>query len=186
MALPQQVIDRLSKEPPKTPGWSFGLIIFSGAIFFITIFIYFGLILGYEPYVNSQIDSLSSQIAILTKTISGDDQAKLITFYSEITNVKNSLANHVVFSHFFSWLEKNTEANVYFSRVSFSSINQIALAGSAKAEADVNQQIAIFEVAPEVKTVTVSTVSLSDTTGLWQFSVTLVMNQASVLRALPQ
>jgi len=185
MALPQQVIDRLSKEPPKTPGWSFNVLSFAGGIFFITILVYFGLTLGYGPYLDSQIGKLNIQINTLANSVATDDQAKLVTFYSQITNIKNVLANHVSASRFFSWLEKNTEANVYFSRLTFSSGNQFAMVGFAKTEADVNQQVAIFEEAPEVKNVSLSVVSFVETNGLWQFSITLIMDPASVLR-MPQ
>jgi len=55
MPLPDKVIEQLGREPPKTPGWSFGIVMFSGTILFIAVFIYFGLTLGYEPYLQLQI-----------------------------------------------------------------------------------------------------------------------------------
>ena len=176
MALPQQVLEQLSREPPKTPGWSFGLLMFSAGLLFITLLVYFGLTLGYEPYLNGQISHLNAQIDAESKSISPADETHLITLYSEIANLKNILGSHVEFSQFLSWLEKNTEANVTYSQLSLSNGNQISLTGSAAAEADVNQQIAIFEAAPEVKTVSLSNVTLSAPTGQWQFNVTLVMN----------
>ncbi len=179
MALPQQVLDRLSREPPKTPGWSSGLLLFCGAILFITLAIYVGLVFGYEPYLNGKVDGLNAQINTVAKSISADDEARLITFYSEITNLKNVLANHVALSRFFSWLEKNTEANIYFSRLSFSSQgsgNQVTLSGSAPSEADINQQTAIFESSPQVRSVNISSVSKSQDTGQWIFNATLVLN----------
>lgn len=175
MALPQQVLERLSREPPKTPGWSFGLLMFSGVVLFIALLVYFGLLFGYEPYVQSQISKLETQINTLAKSVSPDDQARLVTFYSEITNIQNVLAHHVTFSAFLSWLENNTEANVYYSQFSFSSGSRVTLSGSAASEADVNQQVAIFESAPEVQSVNLSTVSLSPQSKRWQFGVTLVM-----------
>lgn len=179
MALPQQVLDRLSREPPKTPGWSLGLLIFSGGILFITISVYVGLRFGYEPYLNENIDVLNSKINTLAKSISADDEDRLIKFYSQVTNLKTVLGNHVTLSPFFSWIEKNTEANVYFSRLSFSSQsagNQITLAGSAPSVADINQQAAIFESSAEVKSVNISSISKSNETGQWTFSATLLLN----------
>lgn len=148
MALPQQVIERLSREPPETPGWSLTLLVFSGGILFIALVVYFGLLLGYEPYLDSQISQLNAEISTLGKSISVDDQARFATFYSQITNLKAVLANHVAFSRFLSWLEKNTEANVSYSHLSFSTGNQITLSATAAGQADVTQQIAIFEAAP--------------------------------------
>ena len=179
MALPQQVIERLSREPPKTPGWSFGLLMFSGVIFFIALLAYFGLTLGYEPYLNGQISQLNAKIDALAKSISPDDQARFITFYSEITNLKSVLGNHVFFSQFLAWLEKNTQANVYYSHLAFSSENRIMLTGNAKSVTDISQQIAIFEAAHEVNSVGLSAVSFLPASGQWQFNVTLTMGTLS-------
>lgn len=175
MALPQQVLDRLSREPPKTPGWSVGLLLFSGGIFLIALAVYFGMVFGYEPYLASQVSGITEQINTLAKSVSPQDEAQLGTFYSEMTNLQGVLANHVTLSSFFSWLEKNTEANVYYTNLAIASGNRVALTGEAASEADVNQQVAIFEAAPEVRSVALSTVSLSSQTGEWQFSATLVM-----------
>ena len=138
MALPQQVIESLSREPAETPGWSFGLLMLSGGIFLLALLIYFGLTFGYEPYINTQISQLNLKLSTLSKSISADDQAKFSVFYSEITNIKTTLQSHVSFSRFLLWLSKNTEANVYYSHLSFSSGNQVLLTGLAPSEADVN------------------------------------------------
>jgi len=183
MPLPQQVIDRLAKEPPKTPGWSAGLLIFGIGIFAITVLIYLGLAYGYEPYLNSQVTNVNGQIQTLSNSISPGDQTKLVAFYSEAANVQTTLANHVTFSRFLSWLETNTEANVYYTHLSFSSGNQISLSGSAASEADVNQQMAILEAAPEVKSAVITAVSLASTGNVWNFSLSLTMDPKAVLRA---
>jgi len=184
MALPEQVIERLSKESPQTPGWSFGLLAFSGGILLVALFVYFGLVFGYEPYLDSRISQLNAQMATLAKSISASDMTKFTAFYSEITNLKAVLGNHIIFTHFLSWLEGNTEVNVYYSRLTFSAGDQVVLSALAPTETDVNQQVAIFEAAPEVKTVNLSAVSLSPTGGQWQFTVTLIMDP-SVLREAP-
>ncbi len=186
MALPQQVIDRLSKEPTGTPGWSFGLLLFSGGIFAISLLVYFGLTLGYEPYLGNQISALKNQIDTAAQAVSASDQARLVTFYSEISNVKTALANHVFVSHLLAWLEANTEANVSYSRFSFSSGNQVSLAGSAASEADVNQQVAIFQASPVVKSYSLSGVSFSSALNVWQFGVLLTVDPAAVLLAQTQ
>lgn len=183
MPLPQQVIERLGKEPPKTPGWSSGLLLFSIGVFAISGLVYLGLAFGYGPYLDSQIATLNTQITALAKSISPDDQTRVTTFYSQVTNIKTALQNHVVVSRLLSWLEKNTETNVYYTNFSLSAGGQVMLSGVAKSEADVNQQIAIFEGAPEVEKAAVSSVLFVDSTGLWQFSAALTMDPAAVLRA---
>lgn len=180
MALPQQVIERLTRENPETPGWSLGILTFSGGILFIALAVYFGLVFGYEPYLASRVSQLNGQVDALAKSISPDDQAKFVALYSEITNLKGTLANHVFFSHFLSWLETNTEANVYYSSFAFTGGNQISLAGVAKNEADVNQQLAIFETAPAVKAMSVSSVALDTGNGTWKFNAILTMDTSLI------
>ena len=183
MPLPQQVIDRLTHDAPKTPGWSAGILLFSAGLLVIALAVYFGITLFYTPYVNNQISSVNAEINAAASAISPTDQTNLVAFYSEIANVQSALANHVYFSHFFTWLEQNTEANVYYTRFTFSSGNQIGLSAVAASEADVNQQMAIFEASPEVSQATISTVSLLQANNTWQFTVTLVMNAPLIFSA---
>jgi len=175
MPLPQTVVEQLGKEPPKTPGWSVGMLAFAGSLVFIVVLIYVGLTFGYEPYLNGQISATQNQINQLSQQISPADQTNLINFYSELANLKSLLANHVIASNLFPWLEQNTEANVYYTSFSFSDGNQITLSAVAQTESDVNQQLAIFEASPEVSNVTISGVSAGTTAG-WNFSVGLTIN----------
>lgn len=177
MPLPDKVIEQLGREPPKTPGWSFGIVMFSGTILFIVVFVYLGLTLGYEPYLNSQIKQQQDQINKLSQSISTTDQAKLIAFYSQISNLKTLLKNHVISSKMFDWLEKNTEANVSYQSMSFSQGNNLTLSGTAVAEGDLNQQLAIFEASPEVQRVNLTSVANSQAGAAgWTFNLTLVLS----------
>jgi hypothetical protein len=175
MALPQQVVEQLSHGSARTPGWSSGILLFSGSIFLIIVFIYAGLRFGYEPYLNSQLSSLEAQAQKVGQSVSPADEANLITFYSQIANLQLLIKNHVFFSQFLTWLGQNTEANVYYTSMIFSSSNQIALAGVAKTSADVLEQIAIFEAAPNAAAVSLSNVTFSSSLNGWVFDVVLTM-----------
>jgi Tfp pilus assembly protein PilN len=177
MPLPEKVIEQLGQEAPKTQGWAFGALSFSGGILFLTVAVYFGLTLGYEPYLQSQLTNAQNQVNTLGNSVSASDQSQLIDFYSQIANLQTLLRQHTISSQFFSWLEQNTEANVYYRSLSLTRGDQVALAGVAASEADVNQQVAIFENSPEVSSVTVSNVTAPSLLGSgWSFSVTLVMS----------
>ncbi len=180
MPLPEKVIEQLGREPARTPGWSFGIILFSAGFLFIVLFVYFGLTFGYEPYINAQIAQQQDKINQLGQSISPADQANLISFYSQLANLRTLLKSHVLSSQFFSWLEKNTEANVYYQSLVLSSDGQVTLSGNARTEADINQALAIFENAPEVQRVAVSNVGISESTGGWGFTATLTL-QPSLL-----
>ena len=139
--------------------------------------IYFMITVGYEPYLNSQIAPLQQKMDAASKSIPADQESAFLNFYSETSNLQTLLKNHVAFTPFFAWLEKNTETNVYYSHIIFSSGNQVLLTVEAKTQADLDQQIAVFESAPEVMRATVSGVSpLQLNGGLWQQAgVTLFM-----------
>lgn len=183
MPLPQQVIEQLGREPPKTPGWSFGIITFSGGIFAVILFVYFGLVFGYEPYLNSQITAQENKINQLGQSISSDDQTKLVNFYSQLANLRTLLKSHTLSTQFLTWLEKNTEANVYYETLTLAPDGQVTLMANAKTEADVNQALAIFEHAPEVKKVSVTNVATSQAAGGWTFTATLTLDPTVFLPA---
>ena len=177
MPLPEKVIEQLGREPSHSQGWALSALFFSGSILFLTVAVYFGLTLGYQPYLQSQLVSVKNQVDTLGKSVSASDQSQLIDFYSQIANLQTLLQQHVLSSQFFSWLEQNTEANVYYRSLALSGRDQITLSGVATSEADVNQQVAIFENSPEVSSVTVSNVAAPSLLGGgWTFSVTLIMN----------
>lgn len=181
MALPEQVVTQLNQGSNRTPGWSSGILLFSGSILFIIIFIYAGLRFGYETYINGQLKSLEGQVQKVGQQITPASEANLIKFYSQIANLESLIKGHVFSSQFLTWLEQNTEANVYYTSISFSSGGQVALVGSAKTAADVSEQLAVFEASPEVSSVSLSSVALSPTANIWVFNAVLNMQPAVFL-----
>jgi hypothetical protein len=185
MPLPEKVIEQLGREPPKTPGWAFGMLTFSGGLLALTIIIYIGLVFGYEPYLNASVTSTQDQINTLNQSIAPSDQAQIINFYSQISNLRTLLKSHILTSQFLTWLGNNTEVNVDYTGFTLTNnttlgTNQITLTAEAKTEADVNQQVAIFQSSPQVSSMSVSGVTVGSG-GLWDFSVTLVMNPSIFL-----
>ncbi len=176
MPLPQQVVEQLRRDPVESQGWAWGILFFSIGIFALTVILYAGLKFGYEPYLTSQISKVSDQVSKASQSVSASDESQLVDFYSQVANLNSSLADHVAVSQLFTWLEKNTEGNVYYSSFTLASGGRISLKGVAKTEADVNQQIAIFESAPEVQSVTVSDVSAVTSGSGYTFDASLAMN----------
>lgn len=184
MPLPQKVIEQLSREPPRTPGWSSDLLIFSSTIFLISLFIYFGLVYGYRNYLNSEVKTLHDQIQTFGQQVSLEEQTKIINFYSQITNIKSLLLNHIFSSQLLSWLESNTQTNVYWSKFNLDTAgNKLSLIGQARSMNDVVQQLAIFESKSEPKKADVRNVTYLN--GLWQFDVALIFDP-SFLRGAVQ
>ena len=106
MPLPEKVIEQLGQERVKTQGWALGALFFSGGILFLTVAIYFGLTLGYQPYLQSQLSRVKDQVSVLNQSVTAGDQAQLINFYSQISNLQALLKKHAHTSQLFSWLEQ--------------------------------------------------------------------------------
>lgn len=176
MALPDKVIEQLGRESSHTPGWSFGIISFAGGILFIVIFLYAGLTWGYKPYLDSQTQKVEDQINTLGQSLSPTDQANLVNFYSQVSNLRNILRNHAATSRVFSWIEQNTEQNVYFTSFGLTQGNQLALTVNARTENDMNQQIAMFEGSPQVQKVGVSGITTGNGTIFLTSNVTLTLD----------
>jgi len=182
MPLPEKVVEQLGREPSDTQGWALGAIFFSGGILFLAVALYFGLTQGYEPYLQSQLSSTQGQVTTLDQSIPPGDQAELINFYSQIANLQALLQEHKGFSQFFGWLEQNTQANTYYSSLSVLAGGQVSLSVTSKTEADVNQQLDIFENAPDVSSVSISGLNAPALPGGgWNYGLTLVMNPSVFL-----
>ncbi len=175
MALPEQVVDRLSREPVHTPGWSGQLLMFAATIFFISLGVYLGLMFGYKPYLDSKISGLDAQIQKFTQEIPLSDQEQLASFYSQLSNLGGILKKHVVSSPLFDWLEKHTDANVFYAKFNFNpGTNQLALTGTAKTTNDFVQQIQAFQGESAVERINVNSLT-SSSNGTWQFDLVLFL-----------
>jgi hypothetical protein len=181
MAFPQQLGDRLGREQAQASGWSGQLLMFSGTIFFISLAVYFGLVFGYEPYLEGQVASLDKQIKSFDIQIPQEEQGKLISFYSQVINLQNILDRHTVSSKLFSWLEKNTSKNVYYAKLNTSSIAgsanpvQVNVAGFSKTPEDFSKQIIVFQRDPLVQRIAINNFSAPTEGSQWRFEVTLFM-----------
>lgn len=176
MPLPQQVINQLNQEKPDTPGFSWGILLFSGGLLVLVLILYVFMAFIYTPYLNNKINTLQSNIDTVDQSINSNNEAQLVAFYSQTMNLQSILRNHVLFSRFLTWLQNNTQANVWYTQFAFSQGNQITMTGSAKTEADINQQIAVFEATPLVKNLVISNVGLPASNGTWSFAATLLMD----------
>lgn len=183
MPLPEKVVEQLTRETPKTPGWAGQLLMFSTTIFFLSIFAYTGMKFGYLPYLDSQLKKLDSEIQSFSRKIPAEEQARLIGLYSQLTNLSHLLKNHNSLSRFFDWLERSTEINVYFSKLSLNaSNNQVSLGGVAKNIDDFVAQLQIFQKEPNVERVSFSNLSV-DPGGFWRFDLNLFLKPDFLLVA---
>ncbi len=180
MALPEQIVERLGREPVHTPGWSSRLLMFSGTIFFISLALYIGIVFGYKPYLEKQVANFDGQIKSFDQKIPQEEQSKLISFYSQMSNIQGVFRSHITSSKFFEWLEKNTETNVYYTRLNLVSFSgQVSLAGVSKTVEDFSKQLIVFQNNSLVQRVAVNSFNVSPS-NLWQFDITLYLTSGAL------
>jgi len=186
MALPEQVVERLSREPLVTPGWSGRLLMFAGTIFFLSLAVYVGLTFGYKPYLSAQVQHLDDEIKKFNEEIPSVDQNQLVVFYSQLANLNTVLKGHVTASPLFDWLEAHTQTRVMYSKFAFSAQNgQLSLTGISRGMEDFVEQIAIFQSDSMVQRITVNNVTVIPSGGGWQFDIVLFLDPSLVGRTSP-
>mgnify|MGYP001574774919 FL=1 len=135
-----------------TLGWPWKLLVFSLFIFSFSIFVYFGILAGYRPYLNSEVKRLDERISQLGLAVKEEDRASFLGFYSQIVNLDKLLDGHVQGATVFEILEKFIHPSVYYqsANVLFAS-NLIRLQGVAKNYETLVEQLQAFENAPLVE-----------------------------------
>lgn len=157
----------------RTPGWSSGILMFTGTLFFISLAIYLGIIFGYNPYLTSRLKTAENNITKFTQKTPVDQQEKIIRFFSQISNLRNLLSDQQFASGVFPWLQDHTQANISYSGFNASLVkSQVNLSGEARTVRDLAEQIAVFENLPEIRDVTFSGTS-QNPAGFWTFSFVL-------------
>src|SRR3989344_5147872 len=97
---PQIPVNIAGKIGPEklTVGWPWRFFLFSILMIITFLVVYFGLTLGYRPFLESLIEEQNIEINQLGQTISQQDQQGFINFYSQLANLQNILNSHVTSS----------------------------------------------------------------------------------------
>ncbi len=186
MPLPPKAIEQLAREPVRTPGWSSRLLMFSGTIFLIALFVHIGLVFGYGPFLQSMVDKLDLQIQTFSQEIPFDDQAKIIAFYSQLANLKTLLDRHALASPLFDWLERSTHKNVTYTKFVLNvGGRELSLGGTAKSANDIAEQTGFLEQQAEVDRVNLNSMTLGNA-GLWQFDLSVFLKPGIFKGASPE
>lgn len=178
MALPQKAIEQLSRDPVRTPGWSSRLLMFTSAVFFLSVAIGLGVRFGYIPILQKQLVAVKKEIADFETRTPLAEQEKIITFYSQIENLKNLIRTQNLASAFFPWLESKTHTSVSFKSLRLDPVKKEAqLQGNARSLRDVAEQLAAIEYVPEVQSIQFGSASFSEK-DFWSFGVTIIFKPA--------
>ena len=114
MAKEEAGYDQVGRSGPAAI-WPWRMFAFSGFILLVVIIVYFGLRIGYEPFLKNRIEQIDTELENLTATIPQEEQEQFIAFYSQLVNLQTLLKTHPMSSEIFSFLEENTNSRVYYT-----------------------------------------------------------------------
>jgi hypothetical protein len=176
MAFPTSEVEKYVTNPSfaKSPGWLRDLLLFGVTVLSVSLVLWAGLKFGYERYLSGKIDTLNTEIQKFNQQISADDKNRIVTFYSQLQNLKILIANHELLTPMFSWLEGSTIPQVTYTRLNYSpETMQLGISGVAKTAADLTAQLQIFENSPNVSNVSFSNITTNAST-TWTFDFTII------------
>lgn len=154
-------------------GLPWRLSLAAGALFLVSIFVYFGLRFGYRAYLEKQESRVTASIEGLAEQVSSDEQEQFVTLYSQIVNLKTVLDQHRFTANTFPLLEREVVSGVVFTAADFDAASRrLRLDGTAGSLEELAVQVAEIEKAAEVEMITVDKVSLSGSSAAFTISVT--------------
>jgi len=170
-------LNEVFANAPSSLGTPWRLFLFSILLFAFLLFVYFGLKIGYENYLESEANSLDEKISQLSNAVSKEDQQKFITIYSQVVNLQDVLNNHLFTFNVFHFLEKNTLPQVFYSDASFAALSRkVTVNGQAGSLQVLAGQIMQFEKAPEVESATLTNMNFNPN-GNTSFSIDIVLKK---------
>lgn len=121
-------------------------------IFIFTVFVYFGIIFGYNPYLKSKTRTLEQKLSILNQSMDENQQKQIITFFSQMTNIQKLLSDYKIYSSIFDFIEKNTYQPIIYSNLKFNVAEmEVKIEGTAPNYEYLVKELALLNKAPEVK-----------------------------------
>ena len=176
MEQPKSFIEQaLSKPEELEVGWSWRLLVLTCFIFGITLVIFLGMKFGYEPYLDKKIKTLDAEIDKLNQSFTQSQVDNFIKFYSQLSNLKILLNNHIFGSNILKFLEENSLKNLTYTGLDLDvSRKETKLSGTISSYELLAQQLEIFRQSPLVKEVFLKNSRKNDR-GEIDFEVTLVL-----------
>ena len=165
-------------EAERLPvGWPWRFFMFAFIVFLASILVYLGLVFGYEPFLNNQINAVDQQISQASAVVPQADQNKFVQVYSQIINLQSLTANHVFASNSLKLLETVTDPQVYFTGATLKTDQRtLDLDGVAASFPVLAEQLEAFAESKQIDRYTLVQSQLNG--GAVQFKVSLTLNTA--------
>lgn len=153
------------------------ILILTVIIFLFTILIYFGMLLGYRPYLKSKTRNLEQKLSTLSQSMDENQQKQIITFFSQMTNIQKLLSEHKAYSPIFGFIERNTLSRAAYSDLRFNIAEmEMRIEGMTQNYDDLIRELDLYKQAPEVKTVQLENSSAQEG-GEIRFGVKLILDK---------
>lgn len=160
MYSPQQTTSPYTKAGPREPGFPWRLLILTGVLLALTIFIYAGISFGYRPYLEKELSVVQGRLTSASNSLQAQE-SEVFGVFSQLYNIEKLSKKHVYASKLFTLLEKGTIPSVQF----------------VKANVDISKQPFSFEgIAPNHDAIVTQLAALQGVSGV--ISVRLVSTQA--------
>lgn len=119
-------------------------------IFLFTVFIFFGMIFGYKPYLKSKARNFEQKISVLSQNIDEVQQKQITTFFSQMMNIQTLIAGHRYYSSLFEFIERNTHNDTSYFNMKFTVADMdLKFEGVSKNYNSLINQLALFNQASE-------------------------------------
>lgn len=141
----------------------FSLIFILGVVIFVVLEIYLGLN-WWQKDEEARLEVAKAEMKILNQEVSKTrEEAKDALAYIEKTKIISPLLeNHIYWTNFFSWLEKNTLSTISFEAFDASLNEEFALSGEAGSYAEVSWQVKQLQDSEYVTRVEILDASLGE------------------------
>lgn len=142
----------------SSAGFPWRLLIVALVVFGLTVLIYAGMMFGYIPYLESQIKDIDSKFTQLSKSLDNDQQQALLDFYSQLYNIDQLSAGHLMPSRFFDFLERNMYPTVKINNLQLNvATGEIRLDGIALDYVTLTNQVALLQKSSDVRSIVLDT-----------------------------
>jgi len=179
---PQNAVSEQFVSERLPVGWPWRLLVFSIALFALSILVYFGVKVGYRAYLEGRIAEVDAALTALTGEVTPEEQEQFVNFYSQIVNLRTVLGKHPYAGNIFTFLERYTVSEVRYTEAQFDTENgSLVLRGTGPSVDVAGSQLAALEAAPGVTRVLLRDVNVDD--GV-RFSVTIFFSDAFFERPL--
>lgn len=141
---------RLGEEKGRATG-AWRLMLFMLFVFLVFLTSYFGLVFGYQNYVEAQIQRKNQEIEALATQVPREEQDKFLKFQFQLINLQNLLNRHVSISTFFDLLESNTNSQVHYLDLDLNVVERrVNLRGQATSYEILGEQLSAYERLREI------------------------------------